>query len=254
MYGLKVLSKLNQKKYRQEFGCFIVEGKKSVFDAVVSKAAVIQLIVSDSFSRQQKEYCFQPKIKSFFDQQKVLFVSDADFSRLVETVTPQGVAAVVEVKESKIDDFKNGNLLVLLEDVRDPGNVGTMIRTADWFGVDGVILVGGADPYQPKVVRSSMGSIFHVPIFISQNIEAEITKLKESGFELVVTRPEVADTQVLPTLSKQKLCIAFGSEAHGTSVKLDNLADRALSIKKFGQAESLNVAVSFGIVLNDLRK
>lgn len=144
--------------------------------------------------------------------------------------------------------------MVLLEDVRDPGNVGTMIRTADWFGVDGVIFVGGADPYQPKVVRSSMGSIFHVPIFISENIEAEISKLKEFGFELVVTRPEVADAQLPPALSKQKLCIAFGSEAHGTSVKLDNLADRALSIKKFGQAESLNVAVSFGIVLNDLRK
>lgn len=70
MYGLKVLSKLNQKKYRQEFGCFIVEGKKGVLDSVVSEANVIQLIVSDSFSRQQKEYCFQPEIKSFFDQKK----------------------------------------------------------------------------------------------------------------------------------------------------------------------------------------
>lgn len=254
MYGLKVLSKLNQKKYRQEFGCFIVEGKKGVFDAVVSDAVVVQLVTSEAFVRQQKEYCLQPEIKYFFDQKKVLFVSDSEFSRLVETITPQGIAAVVEIKESKIDFFKNGNLLVLLEDVRDPGNVGTMIRTADWFGVDGVIFVGGADPYQPKVVRSSMGSIFHVPIFISENIEAEVAKLKELGFELVVTRPEVAEAQLSPTLSEQKLCIAFGSEAHGTSAKLDNLADRALSIKKFGQAESLNVAVSFGIVINEIKK
>lgn len=254
MYGLKVLNKLNQKKYRQEFNCFIVEGKKGVFDAVNSGAKVVQLVASDSFIRQQKDYCNLPEIKTFFDRQNVLIISDSDFSRLVETVTPQGVAAVVEIKAIGLDLLKDGRLLVLLEDIRDPGNLGTMIRTADWFGVDGVILAGGADPYQPKVVRSSMGSIFHTPVFISQNIESEISFLKNNDFQVVVTRPETEDLEPLLPLSEQKQCIVFGSEAHGTSAKLDAMADRALSIKRFGQAESLNVAVSFGIVINEVKK
>lgn len=254
MYGLKTLSKLNQKKYRQEYGCFIVEGKRGVLDAVNSKRSVVQLVATDAFVKQQKEYCEQSEIASFFREQKDLIVSSSDFSQLTETVTPQGIAAVVEISNSNIDDLKNGRLLVLLEDIRDPGNLGTMIRTADWFGVDGIILAGGADPYQPKVVRSSMGSLFHVPIFTSQSIVNEISELKNAGFQLVVTRPEVKQTEPLAPLSEQKQCIVFGSEAHGTSDQLDALADRALTIGKFGQAESLNVAVSFGIVLNEVRK
>jgi RNA methyltransferase, TrmH family len=254
MYGLKTLSKLNQKKYRQEFNCFIVEGKRGVLDAVLSNSAVVQLIATDSFVKQQGEFCQQPKVSSFFDQQKVLVVSNSEFSQLTETVTPQGIAAVVEIKKSTIDDLEKGQLLVLLEDIRDPGNLGTMIRTADWFGVDGIILAGGADPYQPKVVRSSMGSLFHVPIFTSLNIVNEISSLKKAGFQLIVTRPEVEQTDSLSPLSEQKQCIVFGSEAHGTSAQVDALADRALTIGKFGQAESLNVAVSFGIVMNEVRK
>lgn len=254
MYGLKVLSKLDQKKYRQEFGCFIVEGKRGVLDAVLSRSSVLQLVVTESFVQQQKEYCQQPALTSFFDHNKVLIVSSSEFSQLTETVTPQGIAAVVSIPNYTLDVLKDGRLLVVLEDIRDPGNLGTMIRTADWFGVDGVILAGGADPYQPKVVRSSMGSLFHVPLFVSHNILSEVSLLKNAGFQLVVTRPEVTQTEPLLPLAEQKQCLVFGSEAHGTSPELDALADRALSIGKFGQAESLNVAVSFGIVMNEVRK
>ncbi len=254
MFGLKTLSKLNQKKYRKEFNCFIVEGKRGVLDAVLSKSKIIQLVATESFFKQHKEYCQQPEVSSFFAQQKVLIVSSSDFSQMTETVTPQGIAAVVEIPVAEVENFKQGQLLVLLEDIRDPGNLGTMIRTADWFGVDGIILVGGADPYQSKVVRSCMGSLFHVPIFISQNVADEISLLKKSGFQLVVTRPEISQTEPLASLSEQKQCIVFGSEAHGTSAQLDALADRDMSIGKFGQAESLNVAVSFGIVMNEVRK
>lgn len=254
MYGLKTLNKLDQKKYRQEFGCFIVEGKRGVLDAVQAQADVIQLVVTESFMQQQREYCQQPVLAAFFEQKKVLVVSVSDFSQLTETITPQGIAAVVTIPNSTIDDLKKGRLLVLLEDIRDPGNLGTMIRTADWFGVDGIILAGGADPYQPKVVRSSMGSLFHVPLFISKDVANEISLLKNANFQIVVTRPEVAQTEPLLPLAEQKQCLVFGSEAHGTSPQLDELADRALSIGKFGQAESLNVAVSFGIVMNEVRK
>lgn len=254
MFGLKTLTKLNQKKYRREFGAFIVEGKKGVLDAINSKSSVIQLVATASFIQQQKEFCNKPEVVAFLRNQKVLIVAASDFSQVTETVTPQGIAAVVEISTFSLEDLKKGQLLVLLEDIRDPGNLGTMIRTADWFGIAGILLAGGADPYQPKVVRSSMGSLFHIPLFISENVLEEVSQLKAAGFQLIVTRPETEETELLPSPSQQKQCIVFGNEARGTSPQLDALADRSLSIKKFGQAESLNVAVSFGIVMNEVRK
>ena len=252
MLGFKALSKLNQKKYRQEFGEFIVEGKRAVLDAVNSKLTVTQLIVTKDITQTQSIYCQTPAIDKFFAKNQVLTLNQAEFKQLTETVTPQGIAALVKLPTTKLEELFTKKLLVILEDIRDPGNLGTMLRTADWFGVDGVILVGGADPYQSKVVRASMGSIFHLPIVSIHDLTAEIGQLKANGWSILVTRPETkSDTD----LSKNnKLCIAFGNEAHGTSEVLDSLADGTLTINKYGQAESLNVAVSFGILINEVKQ
>jgi TrmH family RNA methyltransferase len=251
MFGPKVLAKLQQKKYRQEYGCFVVEGKKGVLDAVKAGAQVQQLVVTDLFIREQQEYCHQSEIQEFFSRSKVLELPEDLFARVVESSTPQGVAAVVTQPEISLQDLLVGKRIAILEDIRDPGNLGTMIRTADWFGVDGLVLIGGADPYQPKVVRSSMGSLFHLPIVISENTKADLQALKSAGFSIVVTRPEV-ETSL--TSAQEKIAVVFGNEAEGTSALLDSLADAAFSIPKFGQAESLNVAVSFGIVMHELQK
>ena len=256
MYGMKVLPKLLQKKYREEFGCFLVEGKRGVLDAVSSDAEVVQLVATPGFIHHQREYLQEPVVQTFFTKNMVLRVNEAEFARLTETNTPQGVVAVVKTPSFSFEKLLSTQHIVVLEDIRDPGNLGTMIRTADWFGVGGIVLVGGADPYQPKVVRSSMGSLFHVPIFISQDITEELEKAKAEGFSIVVTRPELADrlskTQKIDP--QQKVCVVFGNEAHGTSAELDALADQSLSIPKFGNAESLNVAVSFGVVIYELKR
>jgi TrmH family RNA methyltransferase len=251
LFGPRVLVKLLQKKYRTEYGCFVVEGKKGVLDAVQSGAKIKQLVVTTDFFREQSEFCALPQIREFFDQSLAVELHESEFRRVVDSVTPQGIAAVVQTPHHELADVFKGKVVAVLEDIRDPGNLGTMIRTADWFGVSGVILIGGADPYQPKVVRSSMGSIFHVPILISQNISQEISELKEQGFRVLVTRPE-APEKPLHSTKVQKTCVIFGNEAEGTSDFIDALADDAFSIPKFGQAESLNVAVSFGILMYEL--
>jgi RNA methyltransferase, TrmH family len=256
MYGMKVLPKLLQKKYREEFGCFLVEGKRGVLDAVNSDADVVQLVVTSEFIHHNREYLQDSALNTFFTKNTVLRVNEVELARLTETTTPQGIVAVVKTPTFSLEKLLSAQHFVVLEDIRDPGNLGTMIRTADWFGVGGILLVGGADPYQPKVVRSSMGSLFHVPILTSQDITDELEQAKTVGFRVVVTRPELADgsneNQKIDT--KQKVCVVFGNEAHGTSAELDALADQSLSIPKFGNAESLNVAVSFGVVLYELKR
>ena len=243
MFGLKILSKLNQKKYRSEYGCFIVEGKKGVLDAIASGKEVIQLVVTRQFANQEE---------NFGGEIEKLIVDERDFARLAETVTPSGIAAIVRMPNYSLANLEKGKVIAVLEDIRDPGNLGTMIRTADWFGLAGILLIGGADPYQSKVVRSSMGSIFHLPIIISQNPVEDLLALKKSGFEIVVTRPELAGAKQEKTNFEKKIAVVFGNESQGTSKEIDELADRALSIPKYGPAESLNVAVSFGIIINSI--
>lgn len=253
MLSIKNITKLQQKKYRQEFGCFVVEGKRAVHDALASEAKITQLIATDRFVRHEQEFFRSPQTKEFTRRNKVLEIGESAFAKMVDTVTPQGIAAVVQLPTNTMTALEYAKLIAVLEDIRDPGNLGTMIRTADWFGVEGLLLVGGADPYQPKVVRSSMGSLFHVPLVQSHNISQELATLKQKGYSIIVTRPEIASTKKISQTTSTKQCLVFGSEAHGTSPAIDALADQTLSIPKFGQAESLNVAVSFGIVMHALR-
>ncbi len=250
MYGLKVISKLAQRKYRQEYGCFLVEGKRGVEDAILAGAKITDIVISRSFQKQT-DANITGLLRPFFDKRLVQTVGDESFSKLADTPSPQGVLAIVEMPQTSQQDFEQATTVVVLEDVRDPGNMGAMIRTADWFGVDGIVLLGGADPFQPKVVRASMGSLFHVPV-VTVHAVPQVAALKDAGFSLVVTRPEVHVSGLSKALPTNKTAIVFGNEARGTSAEMDKLADASFTIPKYGNAESLNVAVSFGIVLYQL--
>lgn len=254
MLGHKALAKLDRKKFREEYGVFLVEGKKGVSDALDAGADVEELVMTDRFVHEQREFCQLPKVRAFFDSHNVLSLSDGPFAQLADTTTPQGVLAVVKMPKVSLAQLLTGKTLAILDDVRDPGNVGTIIRTADWFGVDGLIFAGGADPYQPKVVRASMGSLFHLPLFVSEDITADLQDVKAAGFNIIVTRPELADAPSTPMPTNEKRCLIFGNESRGTSAELDELADQAFSLPRFGKAESLNVAVSFGLVMYELKR
>jgi TrmH family RNA methyltransferase len=251
MIGLKLLNKLNQKKYRQEASLFLVEGRKGVLEAVESTAEVQHLVTTREFSQKNPDFWQLKPIKKYTQGNLVLTIESGDFRHLSDTETPQEIMAVVTLPKTSLATLKTAQTIALLEDIRDPGNLGTIIRTADWFGLGGLLLAGGADPYQPKVVRSSMGSLFHLPIVQSSDLTNEIGQLKKAGFTIVVTRPELETPSLaIPKLgSDTKLCVVFGNEAHGTSALIDRIADTSLSIPKYGAAESLNVAVSFGIII-----
>jgi TrmH family RNA methyltransferase len=256
MMNHKTLSKLHQKKYRNQYNLFLVEGKKSVQDAFASSIKVEQVCVSKTFSNEQKAFLSNLGTKDFRDR-SLTILDDYTFSRLSSAKTPSGILAVIKKPESNFELITQDQVIPVLEDLRDPGNMGTILRTADWFGVKSVILIGGADPFQSKVVQSSMGSIFKLNIIEVSNPNEIIQKLKDKGFQLVVTRPEFAKkTDADKTLPKSpnKIAVVFGNESHGTSTYVDKQADEFWSIPSFGSAESLNVAVSFGIFLYEFKK
>jgi RNA methyltransferase, TrmH family len=286
MLGYKALAKLDRKKYRQQYGVYLVEGKKTVLEAAQAaldgSIKVLQLVTTPSFEKENPEYVAQSEIKQFFKANRVLELGYSAFADICDTTTPQGIAAVVSLPEYSLETIlnsevhaktaKTGDALTskqrtigILEDVRDPGNVGTIIRTADWFGLDGLICLGGADPFQPKVVRSSMGSIFRVPLFhvgraeVADMLDEIISDTKAAGFHIITSLPELAaeenssepkaNSKTDHAATESKVCFILGNEAHGTSAKIDKLADSSIAIPQFGHAESLNVAISFGILV-----
>lgn len=261
MLGTKLLTKLQHKKYRDELDLYLVEGKKGVWEAISSGAEVTQLVVTELYRQSDPQLFQHPSVKHLAASGQVLRVSPAVFTELADTASPQGVLAVVRRPPVELVQLLTAPLLVVLEDIRDPGNLGTIIRTADWFGVKAVLLWGGADPYQPKVVRASMGSFFRVQLQRfsppASGAPEWLAPVQQAGYQLVVTRPELAVSSATPFAALHqtaKLALIFGNESHGTSAALDAAATASVTIPRYGQAESLNVAVSVGILLQQWRQ
>ena len=159
--------------------------------------------------------------------------------------------AVVKKKKFTLskDILKNSSLLLGLDNIRDPGNLGTMIRTADAAGADGVLLSNGCvELFNLKVIRSTMGSVFHLPVIENLDFSEVIPDLKEDGFKIIVS--EVHEGKDYTEVDyPEKTCIVIGNEASGISKEILNLADERIKIPIFGKAESLNASVAAGILL-----
>ncbi|MBI5254339.1 RNA methyltransferase, partial [Candidatus Falkowbacteria bacterium] len=217
-------------------------------EALNSGAEVI-LVVVEGNKRDEADI---KKILGYCDIKNVQyeFCGRLDVDKIKTTDTFPGVLAIVSQPDVMIDDLLDGTPIICLDGVKDPGNLGTIIRTADWFGVKNIILSEDAvDPYNDKVVRSTMGSIFRVNIFESEGLVRTLEDLKKRGYKMVsleMNGEEIRDREI-----KDKKCVyVFGSESHGIRKELEKLTDKKYTIKGSGSAESLNVAVACGIVLS----
>ncbi|MDI6765869.1 MAG: RNA methyltransferase [Bacteroidota bacterium] len=255
---LKSYLKLTQKKYRQNERKFLVEGVHLVDEALKSEWEVECLIVNEEESGRFGEW-ENGRVKEMVKEEGIPMYecSKKEFTELSDTVTPQGIVAVVKIKEYTSQDFwkklPKHAIIVVLDDVADPGNVGTIIRTCDWFGVDGVLLSkNSVELYNPKVLRSTMGSIFHLPIITEIDLGDMIQGGRDLGFEVITTVPE--DGEPLDKFSfPERSIIIIGNEAHGVSQIVRKHAHKSVTITKYGKAESLNAAISCGIILNAWR-
>lgn len=235
---IKYIQSLVHKKQREEYGQYVVEGTKLVHEAVAYCPDTIVSI-----------YARPDWLEEFGDSlgehaAKAIEVEPGLMQRISSLQTPQGVLAVLTKKEPAISDSRRG-ITLILDGIQDPGNLGTIIRTADWFGVQQLICSSAtADCYNPKVVQATMGSIFRINVRYADLTE-QIQELKP---------PHVIATSLLGTpLGEQELpsdaFVVIGSEANGISDQIMALADIRVRIPGGVQTESLNAAVATGIIL-----
>lgn len=240
---IKQINKLNKTKEIKKTGTYLIEGFHLVREADENNQKILTIIVTEKNEEDQL-------VKKYYDN--ALVVSDDIAKGLSDTTTPQGIFAVIKINEPEEIPTLNGQW-VILANVQDPGNVGTIVRTADAAGYDGVITsLDSADIYQPKVQRSMQGSQFHLPIY-RLDLQDAISRAKDAG--LTVYGSEVND-QAVPynTLNKvDNFALIMGNEAHGLSEDALQMTDQNIYIPILGKAESLNVAVAAGVLMYGLK-
>jgi len=234
---VKEVVKLQQKKYRDKTGKFLLEGFKSVEEAYLSK-----LVFDKVFVLKEK------KGKYLFLNIDLIETNETVLKKISTTATPPEVVAVAYQKKGSLDNI--GNNVILLENVKDLGNLGTIIRTAVAFAVDTIILYGDTvDLYNPKIVRSTVGNLWKINI-ISMNTIDELMKIF-SCYEIYGTLPKSVNSEFLSTIefSNKPKVIMFGAEACGLSEELKKIATCNITIEMQRNVESLNLSISSGIVL-----
>jgi TrmH family RNA methyltransferase len=186
--------------------------------------------------------------RAFAEGVRVFDLAPGVLERIADTTTPQPVLSVVAFEPRALGELAGGSLVVVCVDVRDPGNAGTVIRTADAAGADGVVCCAGSvDPYNPKTVRASAGSLFHVPVVAGGGVTEVLGELRDAGYTVVGT--VVRDGQDYTAFDwTGRVALVLGNEASGLPVEAVASLDRRVSVPMAGRAESLNVAVSAAVV------
>ena len=243
---IKHIKKLKDKKYRDISKEFIIEGIKLIKEAIEEKANIKQIVICDNCQNTDiipKELMYE------IAKYECVYVSDKIFKSITEVNTPQGILAIIErnnsnEQEAEIDYTQD--IIVALDDIQDPGNLGTILRTVDSVGLNQILVSKGtADCYNPKVVRSTMGAIFRVKIIECENLEKTLKEVRKHKFKLVVTSLQTEKS--LYDVKFDKKVIVIGNEANGVEPNIQDMADE--KIPMLGKTESLNASVATGIVL-----
>lgn len=242
---IKKIRKLKDKKYRDEMGLYVVEGIKTVNEAIAENADIQTIVICDDSNEQEE---LKQKMLYTVSKFDILYVNESVFEAISHVMHPQGILAVIKKKEKAEEIKLDEDVIVILDDIQDPGNLGTIIRTVDSCGLSQIIISKDtADPYSPKVVRSTMSGIFRVNIVESQELTETIKEIKNNGYKIIATTLNTNKT--IYDIPYKKTAIVIGNEANGISKNVLELADEKVKIPMLGKTESLNAAVATGIVL-----
>ncbi len=230
---VKEVAKLQQRKYRDENGLFLLEGDKCIQEAIESGIEIEHLFVMEGYD--------------VFNNIEKIETTEAVLSKISTTTSaPKTVAVGKQIKQKWSGEYKK---VVLLENIKDAGNLGTILRTSAAFDVDAVILYGDTvDLYNPKCVRSSVGNLWKVPVFELK----DLSQLKEKfgRYEIIATLPKSNETVWLKDyIPEDKVLIMFGTESSGLSEELKKFATRNITIEMSDRVESLNLSISVGVML-----
>lgn len=242
---IKHIMKLKEKKYRNEYDEYLIEGIKLVKEAIDENINIKNIIISEEAVNSE---LFEKKLKEKLQNREYTIVQNSIFKLISDVEKPQGAIAIIKKREKdgKID-FSN-DVILALDDIQDPGNLGTIIRTADSCNVTQILLSKGTvDCYNSKVIRSTMGAIFRVKIIECENLEKTLKEIKENNFKIIVT--DLNSKKNIYNINYEKSVIVIGNEANGISKNIIDLADEKVIIPMIGKTESLNASVATGVIL-----
>ena len=242
---IKKIKSLKEKKYRDIENCYIIEGIKLVKEAIAENAKIKQIVVcEDCINDGEIDTDTLYEIAKF----DVVYVTEKVFKTITDVKTPQGIIAVIEKNNinSKIDYSQD--IIIALDGVQDPGNLGTILRTVDSANLKQIILSKeSADSYNPKVVRSTMGAIFRVNIIEADSLKEMLQEAKKNNFKVMVTSLDTKNS--IYDVDYSKKVIVIGNEANGVSKEVQAIADEKVKIPMLGKTESLNASVAAGIMI-----
>lgn len=245
---IKHICKLKEKKYRNEYGEFIVEGVKLVKEAIEENAN-IKYIVIDEEAKNLSGLVEKYLKDELISMEHIIIQVPSNIFKLISDVEkPQGVLAVIAktAKDTEIDYSED--IILALDDIQDPGNLGTIIRTADSVGLKQILVSKGtADSYNSKVIRSTMGAIFRVNIIECENLANTLKEFQKNNYRVMVT--DLGAKQSIYDLNLKGNVVVIGNEANGVSKEILDLADEKAIIPMLGKTESLNASIATGVIL-----
>lgn len=251
--NIKYISKLvSSTKFRKQEGRFITEGVRLCYEALKNNAQIDILVYSVSANDKYSDTIRELSAKA----NTTLCVDDRIFCALSDTKTPQGVLCVVKTldKQSYFDKIIENGIIVALDNIQDPSNLGTILRSADALGVDGVVLsYDCCDVFSPKVVRGSMGAVFRIPFIVVDSLSDFIEKFNSKGHSYACVLDDTAATVFEASFTKPVLSV-IGNEGNGVSQKVIEACSDKLYIPMKNNAESLNAAVAASIIMWEMIK
>ena len=248
---IKHIKKLKEKKYRDEYGEYTIEGIKLIKEAVQEDADIKQIVVCDGCDNSEM---IESHLKYVMAKLDFIYVPQNIFKMISDVENPQGVLAVIGKKgfdkqKSTLENIDlNEDIVLALDDIQDPGNLGTILRTADSVGLKQILVSKGtADSYNPKVVRSTMGAIFRVNVIECEDLKSTLKELQGKSYKVMCTSLKAKKN--IYQVDYNKKVIVIGNEANGVSKEIQNLADEKIIIPMLGKTESLNASVATGVIL-----
>jgi len=248
---VRAVAKLAKREARSETGLFLLEGPQAVSEALTFRPELVMELFATPTALERYSAVAQLAAAADLEAE---FVTEQVLDAMADTVTPQGIVAVARQFPTSVKDIlaSGPRLIAILEEVRDPGNAGTIIRAADAAGADAVIFTGrSVDLYNPKVVRATTGSLFHVPVAVGNELESVLERV--SGAGLAILAADIKGTDLLEARTSGVLdaptAWLFGNEARGLTDEHFALADRAITVPIYGHAESMNLATAASVCL-----
>lgn len=242
---IKNIRKLKEKKYRDIENEFIVEGIKLVEEAIEENATIKQIVVCEECVN---DGTLTQEIRYKIAKCECIYVTEKVFNLLSDVKTPQGILAVIRKKNKNNEIDYSQDIIIALDGIQDPGNLGTILRTVDSAGLNQIIISkNSADSYNPKVVRSTMGAIFRVNIIETDNLVETLKQVQKNKFEVVVTALDTNNS--IYDIEYKNKAIIIGNEANGVSKEVQDLANKKVKIPMLGKTESLNASVATSIMI-----